>query len=64
MEKRSGWGAEYPPELRNGDWEYRVFTPQKTPNVQMKLSACFDCHRSQASHDFIHAYEKLQEVLP
>jgi len=62
MEKKSGWGAEYPPELRNGEWEYRVFTPQKTPNVQMKLSACFECHRTQASHDFIHAYEKLQEA--
>ena len=25
MEKRTGWGAEYGPELRNGDWEYQVF---------------------------------------
>src|SRR5436190_4465259 len=22
MEKRSGWGGDYPVELRNGDWEY------------------------------------------
>jgi hypothetical protein len=64
MEKRSGWGAEYPPELRNGEWEYRVFTPQKTPNAQMQLSACFECHKTQASHDFVHAYEKLQEAMP
>jgi Cytochrome P460 len=66
MEKRSGWGAEYPPESRNGEWEYRVFTPQKTPNAQMNLSvsACFECHKTQASHDFIHAYEKLQEASP
>jgi hypothetical protein len=64
MEKRSGWGAEYPPELTNGEWEYRVFTPQKTPNAQMKLSPCFECHKTQASHDFIHAYEKLQEASP
>jgi len=64
MEKGSGWGAEYPPELRNGEWEYRVFTAQKTPNTQMKLNACFECHKAQASHDFIHAYEKLQEASP
>jgi|KBSMisStaDraftv2_1062788.scaffolds.fasta_scaffold969520_2 hypothetical protein len=64
MEKGSGWGAEYPPELRNGEWEYRVFTAQKTPNTQMKLNACFECHKAQASHDFIHAYEKLQEAPP
>jgi hypothetical protein len=25
MEKRTGWGTEYPPELRNGEWEYAVF---------------------------------------
>src|SRR5687767_3505367 len=27
MEKRDGWGTEYPPELRNGSWEYAVFAP-------------------------------------
>jgi hypothetical protein len=23
MEKRTGWGAGYPDNIRNGDWEYR-----------------------------------------
>lgn len=27
MEKRTGWGAEYPPELRNGEWEYQPSRP-------------------------------------
>jgi hypothetical protein len=27
MEKRAGWGAEYPPELRNGEWEFRRSMP-------------------------------------
>ena len=27
MEKRAGFGTEYPPELRNGDWEYAAFSP-------------------------------------
>jgi hypothetical protein len=22
MEKRTGWGGEYPPEMRNGEWEW------------------------------------------
>ena len=26
MEKRQGWGAEYPEAIRNGDWEYSAFT--------------------------------------
>src|SRR5687767_7216990 len=25
MEKRTGWGAEYPPEKRNGEWEFQAF---------------------------------------
>src|SRR5262245_22187445 len=25
MEKRTGWGAEYTSELRNGEWEYGIF---------------------------------------
>jgi hypothetical protein len=31
-EKRAGWGAEYPEEARNGEWEYRVFRADKTAN--------------------------------
>jgi len=29
MEKRQGWGAEYPDDLRNGDWEYAAIGPRK-----------------------------------
>src|SRR5687768_9203790 len=29
MEKRTGWGAEYPDDVRNGDWEYRAFKADK-----------------------------------
>src|SRR5262249_54368307 len=25
MEKRTGWGAEYAAEMRNGEWEYQAF---------------------------------------
>src|SRR5437867_6702354 len=28
MEKRAGWGAEYPDDLRNGEWEYSAFTAE------------------------------------
>jgi hypothetical protein len=33
-EKRAGWGAEYPDETRNGEWEYRVFRADKTANPE------------------------------
>src|SRR6266566_1881578 len=42
MEKRTGWGAEYPETKRNGEWEYQVFTPDKKPNDKANLDACFN----------------------
>ena len=29
MEKRKGWGTEYPDNIRNGEWEYQAFTADK-----------------------------------
>jgi hypothetical protein len=60
MEKGAGWGNEYPDALRNGEWEYRVFTAEKKPNDAAKLTACFECHKPIADHDFVHSYDKLK----
>jgi len=60
MEKRTGWGSEYPDALRNGEWEYRAFTAEKKPNDAVKLTACFECHKPMASKDFVHSYDKLK----
>lgn len=62
MEKRAGWGSDYPDTLRNGEWEYRVFTPNKMPNPNTKLTACFECHKAQADRDFVQAYDKLKQA--
>jgi cytochrome P460 len=63
MEKRAGWGSEYPDTLRNGEWEYRAFMADKKPNENAKLTACFECHKPLASQDFVHAYDKLKEAV-
>jgi hypothetical protein len=60
MEKRSGWGIDYPAEKRNGEWEYRVFTADKNPNDKVNLGPCFECHKPQANQDFLHSYDKLK----
>jgi hypothetical protein len=60
MEKRTGWGAEYPETLRNGEWEYRSFNADKSPNDAVKLNVCFECHKPLASQDYVHAYDKLK----
>jgi len=62
MEKRAGWGDKYPDSARNGDWEYQVFTPETVLNTNVKLGACFQCHKAEAAHDFVHAYDELREA--
>ena len=60
MQKGKGWGAEYPDDLRNGEWEYRAFKADQSPNDQAKLMGCFQCHKAQASQDFIYEYDRLK----
>ena len=45
MEKRTGWGTEYPDNMRNGEWEYQAFKADKTPNTAANLTGCFNCHK-------------------
>ena len=60
MEKRKGWGAEYPDNIRNGEWEYQAFTPAKQPNPNAKLTACFECHKPlPQTSDFLFSYGKM-----
>ena len=60
MEKRTGWGAEYPETQRNGDWEYQAFRADKTPNPNANLTACFNCHKPQVTQDYVFSYQSLK----
>jgi hypothetical protein len=43
MEKQAGWGAQFPEELRNGDWDFAIFSPDGKP-LDKDLNACRSCH--------------------
>ena len=60
MEKRAGWGAEYPPEQRNGEWEFQAFNADKSVNHNENLDRCFACHKGQAQQDFVFTFEELR----
>jgi plastocyanin len=53
MEKRAGWGTEYPAELRNGDWEYAVFNAAGVLNEKANYKGCFECHKPHEKQDFV-----------
>lgn len=59
MEKRAGWGTEYPEDVRNGEWEYQAFKADKTVNTMAKLDTCFTCHKPHAGQDFVISLAKL-----
>lgn len=61
MEKRTGWGAEYPDNIRNGEWEYQAFKADKTPNTGANLTACFNCHKPLgAAPDYLFSYDRMK----
>ncbi len=63
MEKRTGWGTEYPDNVRNGEWEYQAFKADKTPNTAANLTGCFNCHKPlDPAKDFVFSYDKLKEA--
>ncbi len=53
MEKRDGWGTEYKDDIRNGEWEYQAFGPDKKVNDKANLTTCFTCHKPHAGQDFV-----------
>jgi hypothetical protein len=60
MEKRAGWGAEYPENIRNGEWEYQAFKPDKTVNTAANLTNCFTCHKPLDKEDFVFSYDRMK----
>jgi hypothetical protein len=63
MQKGKGWGAEYPPDLRNGEWEYRAFRADRSPNTAAKLENCFKCHKPlEARLDFVFTYDRMKSA--
>jgi plastocyanin len=64
MEKRTGWGAEYGPEKRNGEWEYAVFNAMGEPNPKANIDGCFQCHLPHAKLDYVTSLAKLAGKFP
>jgi hypothetical protein len=62
MEKRTGWGAEYPPEKRNGEWEFQAFNADKSVNRNENLDRCFSCHKPQENEDFVFTFDQMKSA--
>lgn len=63
MEKRAGWGTAYPPEIRNGEWEFQAFNADKSVNKSENVTRCFSCHKAQAQNDFVFTRDRMKVAL-
>ena len=61
MEKRSGWGEMYPAELRNGEWEYAVFTLEGERRDRPSTS-CLECHGPLHELDYVYTFFDLADI--
>lgn len=59
MEKRAGWGAEYPESLRNGEWEYARFAADGQ-RQSVDTRPCFQCHKPESGKDYVFTLDRLR----
>lgn len=45
MARGAGWGEDIPEMLRNGDWNYTVFTTKKQHRPGTNQATCLACHK-------------------
>jgi cytochrome c len=60
MEKRPGWGNDIPENIRNGDWNYTTYSPEKVNRAETKEEPCLTCHKMiGTAGDYILSYDEL-----
>jgi hypothetical protein len=59
METRSGWGADYSDEIRNGTWEYAIFDAKEHTLVERDYQPCFECHKPLHEADYVFSFDAL-----
>ena len=59
MEREAGWGKDIPDMLRNGDWNYAVFTPAKALRPGVNQAECLACHKPLDKESYTFTLKEL-----
>lgn len=59
MEKGDGWGAAFSEDLRNGDWDFAIFSPDGK-RLNKDLNACRSCHAPLKETQHLFSLEHLK----
>jgi cytochrome c553 len=61
MESQRGWGSAVPALLRNGDWDYALFGPDRLRTASLNQAACLACHKPLAASSHVFTMTPLRE---
>ena len=59
MGRDAGWGKDIPEMLRNEDWNYAVYTPEKMVRAGVNQAECLACHKPLDKTSFTFSIEPL-----
>lgn len=59
MATGAGWGDEIPDMLRNGNWNYAVFTSDKQQRPGVNQAECLACHKPLDSTSYVFTLKEL-----
>ncbi len=62
MARGAGWGKDIPEMLRNGDWNYAVFTPDKQHKPGVNQAECLACHKPLDNVSYTFTLKQLAET--
>ncbi len=57
MQAGAGWGESIPEILRNGDWNYAMFSPDGKLKNRVNQAECLACHKPLAADGFVFSLE-------
>jgi cytochrome c553 len=60
MQARAGWGAQVPELLRNGDWDYALFSADQQRREGTNQALCLACHKPVAADSFVFTMKALR----
>ena len=62
MGSGTGWGDAFPEMLRNGEWNYAVFSPDMKARAGVNQAECLACHKPLDKTSFVFSLEPMAKV--
>ena len=59
MQSAAGWGNDFPGMLRNGNWNYAVFSTEKQQRPGVNQAECLACHKPLDAASYVFTLKEL-----